>query len=791
MIRALAGVAGILAVAGPLPVLAQATGTLAGLARDTTGAVLPGVSVTLTGSVLAVPRTAVTNEHGGYEIDGLPRGRYVVEAALSGFRPEVAEIAVDGLTTHHFVLAVVAFSERMTVTATKTGAADIQSTPISITALSDTVIGQLGIEAAGGLAGFVPSLTVSQTPGGGRVLVTIRGIGTNSGVAGADASSTLYLDGVYLARAAMATMDFLDVERVEVLRGPQGTLYGRNSVGGAIHILTRQPTNTLETHLRFTGGSDHKFRVEGAVRGPLVKNKLMGSFAFLRGSRDGFVTDLDHPDHRLGGEDTWVGRGQLRIVLGRRGELLLSGDYGRFDGIPLPYAKPIKAKPGFSFDTPANPLEVRASDLASAKSVQEGAAAKLTLQLNDTTTLSSLTAYRESNDRFFFDRDSTELSIQTADVPDAQRQISQELTVARHTATLTWIAGAYLFSEHDYGPVEVTLLVPGLQVRPFSTINARSQAVFGQATYHVSNRVSLTGGVRYSAEEKDAHNTGGTYRRGTAVLADPTTFYAFSDSATFPAWTPKLAVQVQPSRNTFAFVSATRGFKSGGFNPTTRAVGRAFRPEFAWSYEGGVKRTLAGGRARVNAAVFYNDYRDLQVQSFIAPGVQDTRNAASATIAGVELEAAGAWGGLQVVGHMSWLDATYDRYIAIGAGNVTGDAAGHRLNNAPEWSGSSSAVYEFPIHGATTAFVRGDVSWQSRVFFTPFNDAVETQPAYALVHLRIGLQPRSRRWELTAYSRNLLNRHYLTGTLNLNDLPAITGRPGEPRQWGTQLTIRR
>ena len=261
----------------------------------------------------------------------------------------------------------------------------------------------------------------------------------------------------------------------------------------------------------------------------------------------------------------------------------------------------------------------------------------------------------------------------------------------------------------------------------------------------MSNRVSLTGGVRYSDEEKDAHNTGGTYLRGTAVLANPATFYDLADSAAFPAWTPKVAVHVQHSSDTLAFVSATRGFKSGGFNPTTRAVGRAFRPEFAWSYEGGVKRTMAGGRARVNAVVFYNDYRDLQVQSFIAPGVQDTRNAASATIAGVELEAAGAWGGLQLTGHLSWLDATYDRYLAIGAGNMTADAAGHRLNNAPEWSGSSSVVYEFAIHRARTAFVRGDVAWQSRVFFTPFNDAVETQPSYALLHLRIGVQPRSRR----------------------------------------------
>ena len=136
----------------------------------------------------------------------------------------------------------------------------------------------------------------------------------------------------------------MNVERVEVLRGPQGTLYGRNSVGGTINIVTRQPTNALEASVRLTAGNYDKLRVEGAVSGPLIKNKVMGNFAFLRSSREGFVNDVDHPDHPLGSEDTWAGRGQLRIVFGTRSELLLSGDYARFDGIPLTYAKPIAAK---------------------------------------------------------------------------------------------------------------------------------------------------------------------------------------------------------------------------------------------------------------------------------------------------------------------------------------------------------------------------------------------------------------------------------------------------------------
>jgi iron complex outermembrane receptor protein len=776
---------------GTVAAAAQPAGRLAGVVRDATGAVLPGVEVTVTGAPLAAPQTAVTDAQGSYELVNLPQGRYGVTATLSGFAPQTAEVDIDaGAATLDFVLGLSSLAESVTVTATKTGAADIQSTPIAITALPARTLEQLVVNTVEGLAGVVPAVTISQHTGAAQV--TIRGIGTNSTVVGADPSSTVHLDGVYLGRPAMVFADFLDVERVEVLRGPQGTLYGRNSVGGTINIVTRQPTDTLEASARLTAGNYDKLRAEGAISGPLVKNKVMGSFAFLRGTREGFVHDLDHPDHSLGSEDTWAGRGQLRIVLGTHSDLLLSGDYGRFEGVPLTYAKPLVAKPGFSFDNPTNLWTVRTSHLTSGKNIQQGASAKLTVRLNATTTLTSLTAYRKSDYRFFIDADATELTLQTSDVPDLQRQVSQELTLVQRKPKLTWIGGAFFFADHNEGQVEITVYPPQIQIRPFPKVGVEAWALFGQATYSVSSRVSLTAGVRYTDERKDLDNTGGVYRLGTTTLADPTSFYDYVDTASYGAWTPKGSIQVQASRDTFVYVSATRGFKSGGFNITATRPGLAFKPEFAWSYEGGLKRTLAGGRVRVNAAAFSNDYQDLQVQSFIRPGVVDVSNAGSATIRGVEIEAAATAGrGLQFAGHVSWLDATYDNYVAAFVpGDATPhDAAGRRLNNAPEWSGGGSAVYEFATGRAGTASVRGDVSWQSRVFFTPVNDAIETQSAYGLLHLRAGFEPRSRRWQMAVYARNLGKQEHITGTANV-PLPAFTGRPGEPRHWGAQLTIR-
>ena len=187
----------------------------------------------------------------------------------------------------------------------------------------------------------MPTVTISQHTG--LALVTIRGIGTNSGAVRADPSSTIHLDGVYLGRPAMVFADFLNVERVEVLRGPQGTLYGRNSVGGTINIVTRQPTNMLETSVRLTAGNYQKLRAEGAVSGPLIKNKVMGNFAVLRGTREGFVRDLNHPDHSLGAKTPGPDEGSCGSSWGRRASCCCRAT--TVDSMACPSPMPSRSRP--------------------------------------------------------------------------------------------------------------------------------------------------------------------------------------------------------------------------------------------------------------------------------------------------------------------------------------------------------------------------------------------------------------------------------------------------------------
>ena len=305
-------------------------------------------------------------------------GDYEISAELSGFERQGRAVRVRAgeRVTVSFTLRV-ALVEKTIVTAAKAGGRDVQETPIAITAVSQADLGRLGTQTIEGAPALAPSVTFSQNTGWGQL--TIRGIGTNAVFAGSDPSSAIYLDGVYLARPAMAFARFLDLERIEVLRGPQGTLYGRNAVGGAMNLIPRPPTNDFQASAHFTAGNFGELRADARVSGPLKRDRVMGSVAFARGVRDGFVRDLEHPDHPLGGDDDTAARGQLRVVFDRRTSLLLSSDVDHQNGIPLTYNKVLVAKPGYQFDNPPDFHDVRSSLLSWGDTLHYGASARLTM----------------------------------------------------------------------------------------------------------------------------------------------------------------------------------------------------------------------------------------------------------------------------------------------------------------------------------------------------------------------------------------------------------------------------
>jgi iron complex outermembrane receptor protein len=778
-------------VAGALSTAAiahgQPVGQITGTILDPTGHPLAGVNVTLEEDV---PRAVQTGADGRFTFASLSAGEYDITAKLAGFAPESRAVRLaDGETVKLSIALAVQIFEQTLVTAGRTGARDVQSTPMAVTALSSTELQRVQAHTVEQLAGWAPSVTFSQNTGFAQL--TIRGIGTNAVFAGSDPSSAIYVDGVYLARPAMALADFLELDRVEVLRGPQGTLYGRNAVGGAINIVTRNPTNEMEASVRGDAGTFKSARVEARVSGPLVPNRLLASGSFLRGYREGFVRDVNHPDDPLGGEDVTAGRGKLQVIFNRRSDLLVSADVTHRDPVPMNYPKVLDVKPGFTVDNPADLHEVRSSMLAEGHNVQFGGSARFTIGLANDLTLTSLTAFRALDYELKVDGDITELELVRSQLHEIQHQISEEVTLAQQRRRLKWIAGLFLLEDNDRQPTFVHLGGPRLVNHLNPEVEAGSRALFGEATFELMPRLSATAGLRYTHERKTIVNEGELFTQDLPVVHVPGSTYAYTDTKSYDAWTPKIAMEVDVASDTLGYVSATRGFKSGGYNFASPEAGRGFAPEFAWSYEAGLKTLVAGGHARLNVAAFHTSYTDLQVSSTFRPGVIDITNAAAATIRGVELETTTElFRALHAGGHLAWLDAKYDEYDAIAAGGVTQDVSGHRLSNAPEWSGRAWLEWNAALGGPYAVSLRADTRWQSTVFFAPFNDTIQRQRSYGLVDVSGELQSRRGGFSAGVYARNLTNADYITGSFS-SPPPAIGGRPGEPRQVGFYMTVAR
>jgi iron complex outermembrane receptor protein len=767
---------------------AQPKGEVAGSIVDQTGSPLPGARVMIQG---VVGRAAETGAAGDFAFPDLPEGSYEISAALGGFEPQQRAVRVraNERVTVSLILRV-ALLQKSIVTAGKEGGRDLQQIPMAVSAVPQADLGRFGTQTIEGAAALAPSVTLSQNTGWGQL--TIRGIGTsNVLLAGSDPSSAMYLDGVYLARSSMVFARFLDLERIEVLRGPQGTLYGRNAVGGAINFIPRPPTNDFQASAHFTAGTFGELRANARMSGPLKRDRVMGSFAFARGIQDGFVRDLEHPDHPLGGDDHTAARGQLRVVFDRRTSLLLSADVDHQDGLPLTYNKVLVAKPGFQFDNPPDFHDVRSSLLAWNHTLHRGASARLTATLTPAITLVSLTAFRALDREFLVDSDSTELDLINTQIDERQHQFSQELTISGHCSALTWLGGVFLFSESDYQPISSEQPAAAFERRLDPRVAATSRAAFGQASLGLTSRLSATAGVRYTREGKDIDNAGGRYPLEDPALPIPGSVYSYSDSIAHSAWTPKIGLEMTLTNGTLAYVSAARGFKSGGFNPSSTAPGLGYAPEWAWSYEGGLKSAILGGRSRFSTSAFVMNYTNLQVQTAIGIGIFDIRNAAAATIRGIEVENTVRIGrGIEAGGHGTWLDATYDRYIAVAVDGSTGDVSGNRLNNAPEWAGRLWFEWSGEAGQSRRLSIAGDASAQSTVYYTPFNDSIQRQEPYGLLGARVEYGPRNRRWTFAVYGRNVTNTDYLTGTFGTPPT-AFAGRPGPSRQYAAELTIQR
>ncbi|MFZ4382550.1 MAG: TonB-dependent receptor, partial [Sandarakinorhabdus sp.] len=541
--------------------------------------------------------------------------------------------------------------------------------PVAVTAFSQADLQKFQAIDLSGIQGAAPNVNIVQGRGSAASAnIFIRGLGQPDALQTFDPAVGIYVDGVYFSRIQGALLALYDVERVEVLRGPQGTLYGKNTTGGAISIVSRKPDlGGTRYEASALAGSYNQFLLNGYVSAPLIADKLALSVAAQYDKRDGLVTD-PRTGRRYNDRDSITVRSILRAKPTDDLEVLISGDYNRqrneltlgYPTAPLGGVRPVAANPYGAYD-------FQASTSFTGNEGQRldhwGLSATANWQLSDSFTLTIITAWRKLDPDLFIDIDASQAELGDVFVGIDQRQFSQEVQLKWNTEKFSGVFGLFYLNENIASRQEA--YADDLFGLPFTRLvndrqNTKSYAAFGQATYKFTDQLSLTGGLRYTHEER-------IYNRFTTTVSTfaglnglafsfPSSLPApfnLDNTAEFGAWTPSLTLSFKPSEDTTLYASASRGFKSGGFNGRANGVGdltfvvggvptivTQFAPETVWTYETGAKGSFLDGKLYLSGNVFYSDFRDFQARvGGGTVGAFPVLNAGRVSIWGIELEA--------------------------------------------------------------------------------------------------------------------------------------------------------
>ncbi|MBU6373281.1 MAG: TonB-dependent receptor, partial [Alphaproteobacteria bacterium] len=573
-----------------------------------------------------------------------------------------------------------------------------------------------GIANSFDLQKIVPGLAISY--GNRETNVAIRGVSNNVRSVGSDPSNAVHLDGVYLPQSSMILTDLFDVARVEVLKGPQGTLYGRNATGGALNVISRAPTEGYSAEGFVGVGSNSLVRGQVALNGG--SDTVAGRFALSYVKDDGYTrnvlrgTDLD-------AQDFVGGRGSVRFQLSPIVDLTLLAHVTRDDGTVgygISTDAAFKSFPAnfYAVVVPANLQRIDERNIRIDAPVfnhrdSDVYAATLNWKIGDLQlkSITGVTKYR-ANDALDFDftGDPNETFTSETNVDSK----SQELQLSNASGgNLEWTAGLYFYS--DDADQAVDWRVPFPFARATTASKGKSKAIFGQATYKFADKWAVMAGARYNEDEKKGNQRN---------LISSTTANV---KGKFDSFTPQVQLQYRPTSDVLTYIGVSQGFKSGGFNLLAAGPPTAYDPEEIVAYEAGLRSTLADGKATFNASIFHYDYTDLQLRTLVFTGTgggafATVNNAEGAKITGVELNTdLKLGGGFSADLNATYLDATFDRYISP-SNNL--DLSGTRLPLSPEWSGSAGVSYEGALLGGDVR-ARVEYAYRGEIIFPLTIDA--------------------------------------------------------------------
>lgn len=688
--------------------------------------------------------------------------------------------------------------------------------PISLTAVSGEALENVGAQNITYLQQVSPNTTLEVSRGTSNTLTAfIRGIGQQDPVAGFEAGVGMYVDDVYLNRPQAAVLDIYDVERIEVLRGPQGTLYGRNTIGGAVKYVTKrlddEPTATIR-------GSVGSFSQQDLVlSGSTVVNESLRVGAALASfNRDGYGTNLTTGDDNYN-KDAMAWRFSAEWEPNDDWFVRFNVDAYQDDSNPMGGHRLI---PGLFSGAPVldNVYDSRGGMTGKNETRATGSSLTAEYFISPGMTFKSITAYREDKTTTQIDFDALPaVDLDVAAIYDNE-QLSQEFQLNFTTERMAGVVGFYYLDANAFGPFDVRLFstgdllgLPGLNAFTSGNVDTETWSVFADVSYDLGNNFELSLGGRYTSDKRSSRVLrqtmlgASTFFGGNPVVLATTS--DFDGSEKFTQFTPRASLSFKPNDNHNLYASYSQGFKGGSFDPrglTTAApdlngdgvVDEAevfefmrFGPETVDSYEVGIKSRFADGRINTSLAVFYSDYTDIQVPGSIGvdtdgDGVFDTfagvtTNAGKATVQGIEFEMNGMIASdMAVAGDalfanvaLGYIDASYDEFVtavsdpATGSTALTDVADQRRIQNTPKRTAHLSLNYDRPMNIFST---EGSVSfigaWSYRSKTNQFEIPSEflDQAPYSLYDAHIVWKPVSGRYEIGLHGRNLSDKQYKT-----------------------------
>ena len=817
--------------------------TLQGIVESTEGELLPGATVQL----VDTQKGAAADRNGRYRINRIPAGTYEVRVRFVGYESASEEITIEGgeELTRNFALTPRAIALEGAIVTAQKRAQSLEEVPVAISSVDGSRLDELDLETFDTFSAYVPGLEVQlQSPNNPGFVV--RGITSDSGDSRIEPRVSVFQDGVSISKSRGSVVELFDMERIEVLKGPQGTLFGRGAQIGAVHLIQNKAENTTEGSVTVGTGNFNERYATGFANAPLTET-LFVRLAGIYSQRDGTIDNRAGGD--LNGKETLAGRLALRWLPTERTVVDLIGNAQQ------------DTPPGISFDSRPSTLDVnpfeRAAmggndpvleddDLFVDRTVW-GATLLVDHEFSPALTLNSITAYREFDSLERFDADGTPAPALQFDEDAFGQQFSQELRLTYDGGgRVQGFGGANVYWEDGYqrvpfrtdersyyallsellndaipadlpvvpllnpdGTPNVSIATNPLTGAPFKESHEEVSTNFGtltaaeifiDGTVELTPRWSATAGVRGTFEDVtgalDVPESESPGSLGLALGASPNNLFAPTDgrvsrSETFTSAVGRLATSFEVADPATVFASVARGRRPNVIQATASGTD-VLDNEIVWSYDGGIKGIVANDRFQYSLTGFYYDYFNFQtsVTELTEDGLDtETRDSGNATAFGGEAEVQWApAGGLSLFGSYGYVNATFDDTDSDGRDQ---ELAGNRFRLTPEHTFAVGGELAGTVAPVGRLFLRPSLTYKSQVYFEPENDPGIEQEGYALVNVRAGAELAGGQLTIEGYVENLADEEYIIDAGNTGGAFGIpTFIPGPPRFFGIRLSAR-